>query len=194
MLKNVKDSNHQPFVNKDGTLAVNKNIKSSKAGNEHDNNEGDYFQNGGQYKGGYSPESNAIHLFAAADQFTIMLCVYPLSYSSAASSGDGYTIQPVGQPMTITMQLTQWNKLKQDLIAQENDLTQLKQKLKQLKKHIQRADAVTEKLTERTKRNQAELDECEQYHSDRMQERAGKIESIIRDVESANSKQWNINR
>ena len=188
MLKNVKDSNHQPFVNKDGTLAVNKNIKSSKAGNEHDNNEGDYFQNGGQYKGGYSPESNAIHLFAAADQFTIMLCVYPLSYSSAASSGDGYTIQPVGQPMTITMQLTQWNKLKQDLIAQENDLTQLKQKLKQLKKHIQRADAVTEKLTERTKRNQAELDECEQYHSDRMQERAGKIESIIRDVESANSK------
>ena len=90
--------------------------------------------------------------------------MYPLSYSSAASSGDGYTIQPVGQPMTITMQLTQWNKLKQDLIAQENDLTQLKQKLKQLKKHIQRADAVTEKLTERTKRNQAELDECEQYH------------------------------
>lgn len=133
MLKNVKDSNHQPFVNKDGTLAVNKNIKSSKAGNGHNNNEGDYFQNGGQYKGGYSPESNAIHLFAAADQFTIMLCVYPLSYSSAASSGDGYTIQPVGQPMTITMQLTQWNKLKQDLIAQENDLTQLKQKLKQLK-------------------------------------------------------------
>ena len=117
-----------------------------------------------QYKGGYSPESNAIHLFAAVDQFTIMLCMYPLSYSSAASSGDGYTIQPVGQPMTITMQLTQWNKLKQDLIAQENDLTQLKQKLKQLKKHIQRADAVTEKLTERTKRNQAELDECEQYH------------------------------
>lgn len=133
MLKNVKDSNHQPFVNKDGTLALNKNIKSSKAENEHNNNEGDYFQNGGQYKGGYSPESNAIHFFAAADQFTIMLCVYPLSYSSAASSGDGYTIQPVGQPMTITMQLTQWNKLKQDLIAQGNDLTQLKQKLKQLK-------------------------------------------------------------
>ena len=133
MLMNVKDSNHQPFVNKDGRLAVNKNIKSSKAGNEHDNNESNYFQKGGQYKGGYSPESNAIHLFAAADQFTIMLCVYPLSYSSAASSGDGYTIQPVGQPMTITMQLTQWNKLKQDLIAQENDLTQLKQKLKQLK-------------------------------------------------------------
>ena len=31
-------------------------------------------------------------------------------------------------------------------------------------KHIKRADAVTGKLTERTKRNQAELDECEQYH------------------------------
>lgn len=71
MLKNVKDSNHQPFVNKDGTLAVNKNIKSSKVENEH-NNEGNYFQNGGKYKGGYSPESNAIHLFAAADQSTMV--------------------------------------------------------------------------------------------------------------------------
>lgn len=64
---------------------------------------------------------------------TTMLCVYPLSYLSAASSGDGYTIQPVGQPMTITMQLTQWIELKQDLIEQENDLTQLRQKLKMLK-------------------------------------------------------------
>jgi hypothetical protein len=31
-----------------------------------------YFQKGGQYKGGYSPESNAIHLFAAADQSTMV--------------------------------------------------------------------------------------------------------------------------
>lgn len=58
--------------------------------------------------------------------------------------------------------------------------------IKNAEKHIQRADAVTGKLTERTKRNQAELDECE-HITDRMQERAGKIESIIRDVESANS-------
>lgn len=57
--------------------------------------------------------------------------------------------------------------------------------IKNAEKHIQRADAVTGKLTERTKRNQAELDECE-HITDRMQERAGKIESIIRDVESAN--------
>lgn len=57
--------------------------------------------------------------------------------------------------------------------------------IKNAEKHIQRADAVTGKLTERTKRNQAELDECERI-TDRMQERAGKIESIIRDVESAN--------
>ena len=35
--------------------------------------------------------------------------------------------------MTITMQLTQWNTLKQELIEQENDLTQLRQKLKMLK-------------------------------------------------------------
>lgn len=56
--------------------------------------------------------------------------------------------------------------------------------IKNAEKHIQRADAVTGKLTERTKRNQAELNECERI-TDRMQERAGKIESIIRDVESA---------
>ncbi len=31
-----------------------------------------YFQNGGKYKGGYSPESNAIHLFSAADQSTMV--------------------------------------------------------------------------------------------------------------------------
>ena len=58
--------------------------------------------------------------------------------------------------------------------------------IKNAEKHIQRADAVTGKLTERTKRNQAELNECERI-TDRMQERAGKIESIIRDVESADS-------
>lgn len=57
--------------------------------------------------------------------------------------------------------------------------------IKNAQKHIQRADAVTGKLTKRAKRNQAELDECERI-TDRMQERAGKIESIIRDVESTN--------
>ncbi len=57
--------------------------------------------------------------------------------------------------------------------------------IKNAEVHVKRADAVTGKLTERTKRNQAELDECE-HITDRMQERAGKIESIIRDVESAN--------
>ena len=51
--------------------------------------------------------------------------------------------------------------------------------------HIQRANAVTGKLTERTKRNQAKLNECERI-TDRMQERAGKIESIIRNVEAGN--------
>ena len=57
--------------------------------------------------------------------------------------------------------------------------------IKNAEVHVQRADAVTGKLTERAKRNQAELDECERI-TDRMQERAGKIESIIRNVESAN--------
>ena len=57
--------------------------------------------------------------------------------------------------------------------------------IKNAQKHIQRADETTGKLTERTKRNQAGLDECE-HITDRMQERAGKIESIIRNVEAGN--------
>lgn len=57
--------------------------------------------------------------------------------------------------------------------------------IKNAEKHIQRADEATGKLTERTKRNQAGLDECE-HITDRMQERAGKIESIIRNVEAGN--------
>ena len=64
----------------------------------------------------------------------IILCfVYLPSLSVYASSDGGCSTQTAGQPMTITMQLTQWNTLKQELIEQENDLTQLRQKLKMLK-------------------------------------------------------------
>lgn len=64
----------------------------------------------------------------------IILCfVYLPSLSAYASSDGGCSTQTAGQPMTITMQLTQWNTLKQELIEQENDLTQLRQKLKMLK-------------------------------------------------------------
>ena len=64
----------------------------------------------------------------------IILCFACLPLlSSYASSDGGYSIQTAEQPMTITMQLTQWNELKQDLLEQENDLIQLKQKLKLLK-------------------------------------------------------------
>ena len=48
--------------------------------------------------------------------------------------------------MTITMQLTQWNTLKQELIEQENDLTQLKQKLKLLKSTSSEQMQLLEKL------------------------------------------------
>lgn len=49
--------------------------------------------------------------------------------------------------------------------------------------HIQRADTTAKRLTERTKQNQRRLTECEQL-TDRMQERAGNIQAIIRDIES----------
>lgn len=62
-----------------------------------------------------------------------MLCVSLPSSLSAASSVAGYTIQPAEQKTTITMPISQWTELKQELTAQENDLTQLKLKLKMLR-------------------------------------------------------------
>lgn len=57
--------------------------------------------------------------------------------------------------------------------------------IKNAEKHIQRADEATGKLTERTKRNAEELDNC-QHLADRMSERSERIQRIIADVESAN--------
>lgn len=57
--------------------------------------------------------------------------------------------------------------------------------IKNAEVHVQRANEATGKLTERTKRDAEELDECQRI-TDRMQERAGKIESIIKDVEAGN--------
>lgn len=64
---------------------------------------------------------------------TILFCVcLPVSLS-AASLADGCSIQQAGLKTTITVQLDQWNILKKELIAQENDLNQLKLKLKMLR-------------------------------------------------------------
>ena len=50
MLRNVKDSNGQPYVNQDGTLVVRKATESSKDGNKQ-NNSGNYYQKAEQYTG-----------------------------------------------------------------------------------------------------------------------------------------------
>ena len=55
--------------------------------------------------------------------------------------------------------------------------------IKNAEKHIQRADEATGKLTERTKRDAEELDECQRI-TDRMSERSERIQGIIRDVEA----------
>lgn len=57
--------------------------------------------------------------------------------------------------------------------------------IKNAEKHIQRADAVTGKLTVRVKQNTAELNECERI-TDRMSERSTRIQAIIRNIEAAN--------
>lgn len=57
--------------------------------------------------------------------------------------------------------------------------------IKDAEKHIERADATAGKLTERTKQNTAELNECERI-TDRMSERSRSIQAIIRNAETAN--------
>lgn len=57
--------------------------------------------------------------------------------------------------------------------------------IKNAQKHIQRANEATGKLTERTKRDAEELDDC-QHLVDRMSERSERIQRIIADVEKAN--------
>ena len=51
MLKNVKDSNKQPYVNKDGTLVVRKETKLSQGFHDQDNKKGNYYQQEGDYTG-----------------------------------------------------------------------------------------------------------------------------------------------
>jgi len=53
--------------------------------------------------------------------------------SSFSCLAAGTYTQPTGQQTTIVMSMTQWNELKQELTEQENDLTQLRQKLKMLR-------------------------------------------------------------
>ena len=97
-----------------------------------------------------------------------MLCVSLPSSLSAASSVDGYTIQPAEQKTTITMPLSQWNELKQELTAQENDLNLLKVKLKMLNvssnEQIKQLDILSTQL-EQTKSSlmsaQVSLTECQ---------------------------------
>ena len=57
--------------------------------------------------------------------------------------------------------------------------------IKNAEVHIQRANEATGKLTDRTKRDAEELDECQRI-TDRMSERSERIQRIIADVESAN--------
>lgn len=57
--------------------------------------------------------------------------------------------------------------------------------IKNAQKHIQRADETAGKLTERTRRNAEELDDCQRI-TDRMSERSERIQRIIADVEKAN--------
>lgn len=98
----------------------------------------------------------------------IIMCwaFLPLCSLSAALL-DGYSTQPVEQKTTITMAISQWNELKQELTAQENDLTQLRIKLNMLKgnstEQIKQLDELSRQLAQ-TKQSlmsaQKSLTEC----------------------------------
>lgn len=57
--------------------------------------------------------------------------------------------------------------------------------IKNAEVHVKRANEATGKLTERTKRDAEELDECQRI-TDRMSERSERIQRIIADVDKAN--------
>ena len=57
--------------------------------------------------------------------------------------------------------------------------------IKNAEVHVKRANEAAGKLTERTKRNTAGLDECQRI-VDRVSERSERIQRIIADVEKAN--------
>ena len=103
----------------------------------------------------------------------------------AASSVDGSSIQQAEQPMTMTVRLDQWNTLKKELIAQENDLGQLKQKLQMLKSTLSEQMQLLENLQNELNATKKSLTECEQL-TDRMSKRTERIEGIIADIEQSN--------
>ena len=61
-----------------------------------------------------------------------IMCALPFC-SYASSGGVGSSTQRSGQNMTISMSITQWESLKQELSKQNLELEQLRQKLKMLK-------------------------------------------------------------
>ncbi len=73
----------------------------------------------------------------------------PAYFSSSAAGGSIPQTEP---PTTITMPLNQWNELKKELIAQENDLNLLRIKLKMLRgnstEQIKQLDELSRQLAQ----------------------------------------------
>lgn len=65
-------------------------------------------------------------------KITLSMCLC-VSLSCFLSLAVGAYTPPAGQQMTITMSMSQWNELKQELTEQNAELAQLRQKLKMLK-------------------------------------------------------------
>ena len=85
--------------------------------------------------------------------FTTILFISFWPFCSFAESGaHGYYIQSAEQTTNITMSLTQYNRLKQIIEAQDNRLTQLQQKLTLLKNNsVSASSELTESQNELSK-------------------------------------------
>ena len=124
-------------------------------------------------------------------KITLSMCLC-VSLSCFLSLDVGAYTPPTGQQTTIVMSMSQWNELKQELIEQENDLTQLRQKLKMLKstssEQMQLLESLQNELNE-TQKNlttaSTSLTECQNA----LKESRASLQTLKKQIKSMEHKQ-----
>ena len=129
-------------------------------------------------------------------KITLSMCLC-VSLSCFLSLDVGAYTPPTGQQTTITMSMSQWNELKQELIEQENDLTQLRQKLKMLRstssEQMQLLENLQNELNE-TQKNlttaSTSLTECQNA----LKESRASLETLKQEIKQIEHKQTVLRR
>ena len=129
-------------------------------------------------------------------KITLSMCLC-VSLSCFLSLDVGAYTPPTGQQTTIVMPMSQWNELKQELIEQENDLTQLRQKLKMLRstssEQMQLLENLQNELNE-TQKNlttaSTSLTECQNA----LKESRASLETLKQEIKQIEHKQTVLRR